>query len=232
MNLLYLHGMGGGAEDFSGLPKGRCLEISTLSWDKTVDKLVVELESLREPFLLCGYSMGGRLALASAARVKNPNFRALVLLSTGFGFHTIEEKAARESWDKRWVEEAKKDPQLFWQKWYQQELFSSLQGLPKAHLLPWLQRKSVNLDAICHHLSALSPAKHSHLQANLSSLKNRGVSLLYMAGEQDKKYADLARQVEAMGIPTKLVNAGHVLPFEAPDFVAKELQSLCTFNAE
>lgn len=224
--------MGGGAEDFSHLPEGRCLEISTLCWDKTVDKLVTELELEREPFLLCGYSQGGRLALACAPRIKNPYFRALVLLSAGFGFLTPEERAAREQWDKEWIARAKEDPRSFWHKWYGQEIFSSLRNLPKERLLPWLEGRPTNLDAVCHQLEALSPAKHGHLQANLTALKNRGVSLLYMAGEQDKKYAELARQVESMGIPAKLVDAGHILPFEAPDLVAKELKNLCTFNAE
>lgn len=175
------------------------------------------------PYSLVGYSMGGRLGIAAARRLVGlgrPPAR-LLLLSTGLG----EPGHERVRRDGEWANMAEANSALFWREWYQQPLFSSFRALPSKQQQEWLkERLHLPPNTLSHQLRALGPGMHPSLHSDLLSLKHQGVSLLYLAGELDKKYVAIAKQLQSEGVPVQIVpGAGHLLPLEAPAAVAAAL---------
>lgn len=225
MKLVYLHGMGGSPRDWdsvSALLPGLALSLPHgLPFDATAEKIAGELRSLREPFVLCGYSMGGRLAIRTATKLKgNSRIRGLFLISTGLGQQTEEERLARRATDERWAERAADDPPLFWRDWYAQDLFSSFHELPESTRLKWMRdRFSLNIEHLQSQFRLLGPGNHEYLLLELEAVQKAGISVLYIAGERDKKYASIARD-----LPSEILDGGHILPIENPVAVAQSLE--------
>jgi 2-succinyl-6-hydroxy-2,4-cyclohexadiene-1-carboxylate synthase len=228
MKVIYLHGMGGSPADWhlvSRLVPGAALSIpGRMSFAETVRSLRTELMSLAEPFVLCGYSLGGRLALSVAAQPGSLPLRGLVLVSSGLGFSDEQSRRERAQKDKEWVREAKENTRAFWEKWYAQELFSAFRELPEERRGSWLKNRfSLDIEDLCHQLEILSPAQQPFLLADLLRLKGSGTKLLYLAGERDKKYAALAQRLQKEGVPTEFLPGGHILPLETPERMADSL---------
>jgi 2-succinyl-6-hydroxy-2,4-cyclohexadiene-1-carboxylate synthase len=232
MKVFYLHGMGGSPADWkrvAQLVPGEGLHFPVdLSFSETAAELSEPLEKLQEPFLLCGYSLGGRIALQMTERLRNPQLKGLLLLGTGLGFSDESSRRERQLQDQRWSALARADLARFWDEWYQQDLFSTFSGLPEELRKAWLEERfSMEINPLCHQLEALSPARHDDLWPRLLGLPRARISVLYLAGERDKRYANLAKQLKERGIPAEIVpGAGHILPLEAPEAVAEGLRRL------
>lgn len=227
MKLVYLHGMGGSPRDWdsvNALLPGLAMSLPHgLSFDSTAEKIAGQLRSLHEPFVLCGYSMGGRLAIRAAKKLSgNSRIRGLFLVSTGLGQESEEERSARRATDERWANEAAEDSALFWKNWYQQELFSSFRQLPEGTRAKWMSdRFSLNIEHLQAQLRLLGPGSHEYLLPELRAVHKAGISVLYIAGERDKKYASIARRLD---LPMELLDGGHILPIENPVAVAQSLE--------
>lgn len=227
MKLVYLHGMGGSPRDWdsvSALLPGLALRLPHgLTFDATADKIAGELRSLHEPFVLCGYSMGGRLAIHTGRKLAgNSQLRGLFLVSTGFGQDTEAERAARRATDESWAQRAGDDSALFWKDWYNQEIFSSFRALPESTRSKWMHdRYSLNIEHLQSQFRLLGPANHENLLPELKAVQKAGISVLYIAGERDKKYSSIARQLD---LPVEILDGGHILPIENPVAVAQSLE--------
>ncbi len=230
MKIYYLHGMGGSPKDWDRVNQiipGECLPIpSGCSFDQAAEQLAQIVAQKEKPFTICGYSMGARLAVRMC-RYLNANLpQSLLLLSMGLGLEEEKERLLRQESDAKWAALARQNPPIFWQKWYEQDLFASFRDLPEALRTEWMQeRLSLKIEHLCSQLELLGPGQHECLLPELLTLKNT-ISLLYMAGERDKKYAELARFLSQKDVPIKMVSAGHILPLEAPMVVAKGLELL------
>jgi 2-succinyl-6-hydroxy-2,4-cyclohexadiene-1-carboxylate synthase len=226
MRLVYFHGMGGSPRDWdsvSALLPGTALCLPHgLSFDAAAEKMAGELRSLHEPFVLCGYSMGGRLAIRTAKKlIGNSQLRGLFLVSTGLGLEAEKERAARHAIDERWAQKTE-DSALFWKEWYAQELFSSFRALPESTRHKWMHdRFSLNIEHLQSQIRLLGPGNHEYLLPELKALQKAGISVLYIVGERDKKYASTARQ---LNLPVEILDGGHVLPIENPVAVAQSLE--------
>jgi 2-succinyl-6-hydroxy-2,4-cyclohexadiene-1-carboxylate synthase len=225
MKILFLHGMGGGPADWakvSALLPGCALRLpEKLSWEKTVAALRAKFESEREDFLLVGYSMGGRLALAAAAGCENPKFRGLALVSTGLGFSSEQERSRRAEIDHAWAQRLRASGEGFWRAWYEQPLFRSFAELSAALKSPWLEaRLALDPAEVIHQLVNLSPAAHQSLLPTLRSVQ---IPVRFIVGEGDEKYQALAESLAGEGIRTQLLPGGHILPWESPNELAGAL---------
>lgn len=229
LTLIFLHGFGGGPSDFdeliSRLPltlRVKCLTLSghennhsVLSLDEEINKLSKDL-AREENLVLCGYSMGGRLACLLSERLK---LKGLILLSSGLG----GEGSERLTKDQEWAKLLKNDSQEFWRKWYEQKLFASLKNLPQEKWLSFLKRKDKhNTLKLAEALEQFSPAQHKNLLPLFKNQKH----FLYLAGSLDSKYAELAKFIknEIPQAQTALIQSvSHHLPLEAPTLCAQHI---------
>lgn len=232
--LFYVHGMGGSAADWhqvrAHMP-GTPLSLdpfaeSPVACAKTLAR---QLEAAKAPIAITGYSMGGRISLLAAEQLaasgRMPS--ALILVSAGLGIASEAERAKRRQQDEEWAALAHRDPALFWDRWYEQEIFASLQALhPEIKLLWEEARISMNIEALSSQLRHLGPGCHEDLRPVLSGLLRKGLRVLYIVGELDKKYLDLSKSVLEIGKATVVTvpGAGHVLPLEAPKVLAGEIR--------
>lgn len=180
----------------------------------------------RKPAVV-GYSMGGRVALAAAARDPHA-FGALVLESAGLGPATAAERAAARERDA--VQAARLRTEglpAFMDAWERLPLFATQLGLPAA------ARERVRAGRLANDAEALActfegAGQHampdrSEALAALASVREGGAPVLYVAGELDAKYRALAEGLAADGVcEARIVEgAGHNVHLEAPEaFVA------------
>lgn len=232
--VVYLHGMGGTPEDWRAVQARQpglalTLEVSAGAPEECALALAGEVsKQMSGSFALSGYSMGGRMAILAARalleRKRKPD--ALILVATGLGGGSEEERASRNHTDEAWAALAGTKPEEFWQKWYEQDLFASFRALPEATRKTWLeQRAAIDPGELASQLSNLGPARHGDLFPVLKDLAAKGVRVLYLAGELDPKYAELAQKVGTIpGVKAEVLQgAGHVLPLEAPDALAQRI---------
>ena len=185
----------------------------------TFDTCVADvLAAAPERFVLCGYSMGGRIAqhvaLAAPERVER-----LVLVATTAGIADEAERAARRADDERlaaFADEATIDE--FADRWTAQPLFA---GTPPDAARLWredlLRNDPRGLAAV---LRGLGTGAMEPLWDRLRTLT---VPATVVAGEDDPKFVALAERLVAALPDAELVivpGAGHGLPREAPEAIA------------
>ncbi len=115
MKLWLFHGFLGSPRDFSEIIGQLPLEIEVKSWDlhKLYDELKFQskpelLQFFKEqagqdPVVLCGYSMGGRIALELSAQLKG-QVKGLLMYSSHMGLVKPEERFQRIERDKAWIQ--------------------------------------------------------------------------------------------------------------------------------
>jgi 2-succinyl-6-hydroxy-2,4-cyclohexadiene-1-carboxylate synthase len=226
--------MGGAPDDWRDVQKalpGVALPLETggASPESCAEGLAeTVLDQVSGSYALCGYSMGGRLGVLTAQKLMEGKRKpeALILVSAGLGMATEAEAAQRRAQDETWAALAENNADEFWEKWYDQELFASFRSLPEANRNAWMEpRKSMDIKSLSSQLRALGPGCHGNLLPVLKDLVSRGLRVLYIAGELDKKYLDLAQSLRAIPKLTveTIAGAGHVLPAEAPGALAMRI---------
>lgn len=166
---------------------------------------------------LCGYSLGGRLAM-HAVLAHAPLWRGAVFISSHPGMTDEREKEARRMTDAEWAVKCLSLPwEEFLQAWDAQTVFQGGSqdddARDRSSLKPW--RKSISRAFI-----DWSAGMQHDL---LPSLNQSPVPLLWMAGERDAKFSALVRR--AAGQNAVIVpGAGHRLPMEAPGETAEYIK--------
>jgi 2-succinyl-6-hydroxy-2,4-cyclohexadiene-1-carboxylate synthase len=234
MKFVFLHGMGGSGADWEEVRELLPGQALALPASGEIETVVAALASqIVDPTetVLCGYYMGGRLAILVADELlrRGKSLRGLALLGAGLGFTDDTSRQERRELDERWARMAELDPEKFWREWYAQPLFSSFRELPESRQSRWLHsRISMDIRALCTQLRKMGPACHPHLEPALQQLKEASISVLYLAGELDKKYLNLGEKLaRERGVALAVIpGAGHILPLEAPGEVAERLKTL------
>lgn len=170
------------------------------------------------PVDLLGYSMGGRVALATALS-KPGLIRRLVLESASPGLPTAEERAGRIASDDALADRISGGGiDAFLEGWRDLPLFRSLKTTLSAEELARLeaQRASNDPDALAAVLRGLGTGRQPSLWASLRSLDR---PTLLLTGRRDSKFTGLAESMSAC-LPQarhfRVPGAGHRVHLERP----------------
>jgi 2-succinyl-6-hydroxy-2,4-cyclohexadiene-1-carboxylate synthase len=180
------------------------------------------LAAAPERFVLCGYSMGGRIAqhvaLAAPGRVER-----LVLAATTAGIEDEAERAARRADDERLAAFADDATiEAFADRWAAQPLFA---GTPPRAARLWredmLRNDPRGLAAV---LRGMGTGAMEPLWDRLCGLT---MPAAVLAGADDPKFMALGERLAATLPNAELVvvaGAGHGLPREAPEAIADAIE--------
>ena len=163
--------------------------------------------------VLIGYSMGGRLAL-HALLDEGSKWSKAVIISAHTGLIDVAEKENRLRSDKSWAQLVMNDWGEFVDKWMDQPVFG---GGAK----PWNRECSVApVEMVQRCFTCWSLGRQRNLLAELESVS---IPVLWISGEDDKKYSDIARAAVSR-IPHAdlaiIPGSGHRCPWEKPELTA------------
>jgi len=195
-------------------------------FDRTADALAALLDRLGvERCALAGYSLGGRLALALALRHPD-RVAGLALIGATPGIAEAGERAGRAASDLALAERIEREGvEAFVRHWEANPLFATQAKMPaalrEAMRAQRLGQKAASLAAALRAFgTGFQPAVHADL-ARLA------MPVLLIAGEEDTKFATIAREMaeRIAGSELRIVSgAGHAVPIERAAQCAAELE--------
>lgn len=189
-----------------------------------------------QPFCLVGYSLGGRIALDYHFHAINPALQATYVEGAHLGLVNEQERTERLASDLLWAKRFRTEPIAdVLAAWYQQPVFSHLTPSARAALVALRQQNDGV--AIASMLEATSLAKQPFLGEKIAlhtaeaRIANELASLLFMIGEYDRKFRDIAASYH---LPHKLITqAGHNSHQENPArFVEILLENIAPYIAK
>ena len=178
----------------------------------------VESEANGEKSILLGYSLGGRLAL-HACLAKPDLWSGVTVVSSDAGSGGPDEKKLQLEKDKKWAERFRSEPM--------ESLLAEWDDLPVFCSIPNpVPRNPEELDAekIARLFEVFSKGCQRDLLPELSKLQAPPV--LYLSGENDKKYGELGEKLAASCPIVRhrvISQAGHRVPWENPESFARVL---------
>jgi 2-succinyl-6-hydroxy-2,4-cyclohexadiene-1-carboxylate synthase len=170
-----------------------------------------------ERFILCGYSLGGRVALHVALGAPERVSR-LVLVSSTAGIENEDERAERRRADHELADQLERIPyEQFIERWRAQPLFA--QDPPEVRALAGEDQRRNRPDALAAVLRGIGAGEMQPLWDRLGELH---MPVTAIAGERDTKFGALgARMVELLpDAELVVVPGGHGLALENPAGVA------------
>jgi len=194
----------------------------TYSCDILVRSLVdFAAEKFTRPPVVVGYSMGGRIALYMA-ETHPDKVSGLVLESASLGIDDEKERRDRLELDRKRADDMRRmGLPAFLKEWYKMPIYSSLADKPDL-VAKLIERKSKgDAEMLARTIVCLSPGAQPSLWYHLGHWRK---PTLIIAGEEDKKYCDIARRMAAV-MPTAsltvIPGAGHIVHLENfPEFMA------------
>jgi 2-succinyl-6-hydroxy-2,4-cyclohexadiene-1-carboxylate synthase len=182
---------------------------------------LAEIAERGEDAVLCGYSLGGRLALHAALREPR-RYRGLVTVGAGAGLDDPGGRAARRAADERlaaWMETAAIEEVVA--AWERQPVFAD-----QSDALIDAQRPG----RLSHDPSELAALLRSAGQGALDpvwdALPRLTVPVLAIAGARDERYGEASRRLAAAvpnGRARIVEDAGHSPQLQRPEAVAELL---------
>jgi 2-succinyl-6-hydroxy-2,4-cyclohexadiene-1-carboxylate synthase len=209
------------------LPKS-ALGMNDLAINHLANSMLEKLSalSLTDCHLL-GYSLGGRLALHMAARLKDDNrfkrinLLSLTLVSAHPGLEDISARNDRKAHDNQWLNKFNTLPyEDFLKLWYQQTVFANMSLDAKTEMIAWRQahfNAEMGLG-----LSLMSLGNQEDCRSIPSKLS---CPCHVFVGALDEKFVALSKAWQALA-PIKLrvfENAGHTLHSSQPKMFADTL---------
>jgi 2-succinyl-6-hydroxy-2,4-cyclohexadiene-1-carboxylate synthase len=187
------------------------------------DTVVADVLAAAPPrFALCGYSMGGRIALRVALAAPG-RIERLVLVATTAGIDDEAERAARRQADERLAQLTEAATiEAFADRWTAQPIFA---GTPPEAAHVWREDLLRNdPHALAAALRGLGTGAMAPLWDRLRELT---MPATVLAGANDARYLAIARDRLAPALArAELVivpGAGHGLPREAPGAIAEAI---------
>jgi 2-succinyl-6-hydroxy-2,4-cyclohexadiene-1-carboxylate synthase len=175
------------------------------------------------PFTLCGYSMGGRIALHTAL-VAPERIDRLVLVATTAGIEDLAERTERRAADDALAGATEQGSiEAFADRWTAQPLFA---GTPPQAAAAW------RADILDNEPAALAAALRGVGTGSMEPLWERlgelAMPARVLAGSRDAKFLALGERLAAelpRGELEIVQGAGHGIPREDPAAVAAALQA-------
>jgi 2-succinyl-6-hydroxy-2,4-cyclohexadiene-1-carboxylate synthase len=188
----------------------------TASLDETADLLVDALP--RGPFILAGYSLGGRVALHIALRHPE-RVSQLALLSATAGMVNDDERQARRARDEALAERIESiGTDAFLDEWLAQPMFSSLPSDPRERAT-----RSSNAKGLAESLRHAGTGTQTWLGSRLGELV---MPTTVVAGANDAKFmAEAERFADHISFASisVVLDAGHAAHLERPEATATAL---------
>ena len=204
--------LGHGASDAPDDRSLYSMEKMVQSLEKVLDRLCIE----RVHWL--GYSLGARIALSAAIALPHRT-SSLILESGSPGLRTQEERDARVHDDEAladWLEEA--GIEQFVDYWQSIPLWASQARLSDAaREMLRAQRLNNNPMGLANSLRGVGTGAQPALHHRLVELQ---APALFMAGEDDAKYVDVAHEMHQAVTHSRMEivrEAGHAVHLEQPD---------------
>ena len=169
-----------------------------------------------EKINLCGYSLGGRLGIAFAAKYPD-KINSLILESSSLGIETLEDKEERYSDDLILVDEIKDNYKKFIKHWENNSLF---QNQKKNNKKGWeLQKKiRLNQDNI-----QLAKSLEVFSQGNMRYYRDEYIDFNFpisiINGSNDDKYVKIGKKMTYLNTNAKqyiIKDSGHNTHLEKP----------------
>ncbi len=176
-----------------------------------------KLTNTSEKYILLGYSLGGRIAMHYALQHAK-ELQALILESAAFGIEDAAQRQARKEQDEKLAHMIEQNGIEYFEKyWSALDIFKSQQCLD-AHSKAQIKHRRLQNQphALAHTLRMTGQGKVAYIKHNILQLP---LPILYIYGELDKKYAELAQALpmDAKNLTVrKIKQAGHNTHMEKP----------------
>lgn len=195
-------------------------EIPVTPGEADLFSLAGELNRATTGDVLLGYSMGGRIALHMLLAEGGERWRKAIIVSAAPGLANPAERMARLDADGRWARRFRIDP---WDEvvadWNGQAVFATDAVNPLARGERQFDRLQLS-----RALLRGSVSRQEDLRPRLAELD---VAILWVAGERDSKYAELARECAALNPRFRCAivpGAGHRVPWTGTEKFCAEVQ--------
>jgi 2-succinyl-6-hydroxy-2,4-cyclohexadiene-1-carboxylate synthase len=170
-----------------------------------------------ERFTLCGYSLGGRVAL-HVALAQPERVSRLVLVSSTAGIEDATERAERRRADRRLARELETAPfEQFIERWRTQPLFAG--DPPEVDRLAREDQRRNDPLPLAAVLRGIGTGEMEPLWERIGELP---MPVTVVAGERDPKFRALGERIVSLVPDGELavLTGGHNLPLESPSALA------------
>jgi 2-succinyl-6-hydroxy-2,4-cyclohexadiene-1-carboxylate synthase len=178
------------------------------------------LDASPERFALCGYSMGGRIAMQVALAAPNRVTR-LMLVSSSPGIEDPTVRSHRRAADRQLSRDLEQLPfELFVERWRSQPLFAD--DPPEVDARAREQQHQNDPLALAAVLRGLGTGEMEPMWSRLCELE---MLVTVVVGRRDSKFLALGRRIADQLANCELVTlpGGHCLPLESPDELSRVL---------
>jgi 2-succinyl-6-hydroxy-2,4-cyclohexadiene-1-carboxylate synthase len=187
--------------------------------ERTIESV---LRRCAQNFALCGYSLGGRIALRAALAAPE-RVASLTLIASGPGIEDAGERARRRAADRALADEIERASiERFIERWCAQPMFVSDPAEVRA-----LARADYRRNAPRPLAAVLRGLGQGELAPVWERLGELAMPVTVVAGERDANYQAIAQRMAAL-IPharIAIVPGGHRLPLESPRAVAAAIEA-------
>ncbi|NYF25526.1 2-succinyl-6-hydroxy-2,4-cyclohexadiene-1-carboxylate synthase [Sporosarcina sp. JAI121] len=243
--VVFLHGFTGCAASWSEISKLLKDKCRTVAVDLTghgkssipedadrysMDQQVKDLEALfaalsLNQFILVGYSMGGRVALAYTVRYPK-RVSSLILESSSPGLKTENERTERKEADSRLAERILTDGlPAFVDFWESIPLFASQKSLTaEKRLMVRTERLSQSETGLANSLQGIGTGSQESYWRSLGTIN---LPVLLITGELDTKFVNISREMQRQFPNVRhetIEHAGHAIHVEKPDTFATMIE--------
>jgi 2-succinyl-6-hydroxy-2,4-cyclohexadiene-1-carboxylate synthase len=188
-----------------------------ITFERCVEEVLV---AAPERFVLCGYSMGARIALNVALSAPERVDR-LVLVSGTAGIESASERAARRAADHALADQLESIPfEDFIERWRAQEVFAN--EPPRVSVLAREDHRRNRPEGLAVALRGFGTGEMEPLWDRIGDLE---MPVQLVVGERDAKFRALAARMLGL-LPRgeiEIVSSGHAVPLESPAALARAL---------